>query len=142
LPRKLEDMLSGGQQKLFAETRGLLRRPRVLLLDEPTTGIDNIGINALAQALRPVMAGLTVILVDHKMMFVEAMSDQIVCVAGGKVAAVGTPRELDRPGSLYQELKQLERTLGTEDRKAAPDAAEASSTALAESDEVMELKPL
>ena len=142
LPRKLEDMLSGGQQKLFAVTRGLLRRPRVLLLDEPTTGIDNIGINALAQALRPVMAGLTVILVDHKMMFVEAMSDQIVCVAGGKVAAVGTPRELDRPGSLYQELKQLERALYSEVRESPREAARDAVVEALPDDDVMELKPL
>ena len=143
LPRKLEDMLSGGQQKLFAVTRGLLRRPRVLLLDEPTTGIDNIGINDLAQALRPVMAGLTVILVDHKMMFVDAMSDQIICLAGGKLAAVGTPRELDRPGSLFHELKQLERTLDTEARDSARDAVhEGASEALAEPADVLELKPL
>jgi ATP-binding cassette subfamily B protein len=144
LPRKLEDMLSGGQQKLFAVTRGLLRRPRVLLLDEPTTGVDTIGIDALAKVLKPVVAGLTVVLVDHRMSLVEAMSDQIVCLAGGKVAAVGSPKELDRPGTLFYELKQLERALGPEEGKAGKVAAVVS----AEPDEMaplemeMELKPI
>jgi ABC-type multidrug transport system ATPase subunit len=86
---------------------------------------------------------LTVVLVDHRMSLVEAMSDEIVCVAGGKLAAVGSPKELDRPGTLFYELKQLERTLGDDEGKggkAAP-AAVAAVAAL-EEEEPGELQSL
>jgi hypothetical protein len=109
LPRKLETLISGGQQKLFAVTRGLLRKPRVLLIDEPTTGIDNIGIAELSKFLRPACQGVTAIVVDHKMSFVGQFADVICCMDGGRFADVGTPAELDRPGTLYHQLKELER---------------------------------
>jgi ABC-type multidrug transport system fused ATPase/permease subunit len=109
LPRKLETILSGGQQKLFAVTRGLLRKPRVLLIDEPTTGIDNIGIAELSKFLRPACEGVTAIVVDHKMSFVGQFADVVCCLDEGRFADVGAPPELDRPGTLYHQLKELER---------------------------------
>jgi ATP-binding cassette subfamily B protein len=109
LPRKLETIISGGQQKLFAVTRGLLRKPRVLLIDEPTTGIDNIGIAELSKFLRPACQGVTAIVVDHKMSFVSPFADIVCCMEEGRFADIGTPAELDRPGTLYHQLKELER---------------------------------
>ncbi|MBL8662187.1 MAG: ABC transporter ATP-binding protein [Candidatus Odyssella sp.] len=120
LPRKLETLISGGQQKLFAVTRGLLRKPRVLLIDEPTTGIDNIGIAELSKFLRPACQGVTAIVVDHKMSFVGQFADVICCMEEGRFADVGTPAELDRPGTLYHQLKELERN---EPAAGAPGAA-------------------
>jgi ATP-binding cassette subfamily B protein len=125
LPRKLETIISGGQQKLFAVTRGLLRKPRVLLIDEPTTGIDNIGIADLSKFLRPACQGVTAIVVDHKMSFVGRFADVICCMEEGRFADVGTPAELDRPGTLYHQLKELERAEPAEGAPGAPPIAEA-----------------
>jgi ATP-binding cassette subfamily B protein len=125
LPRKLETIVSGGQQKLFAVTRGLLRKPRVLLIDEPTTGIDNIGIAELSKFLRPACQGVTAIVVDHKMSFVGQFADVICCMEEGRFADVGTPAELDRPGTLYHQLKELERNEPAEGAHGAVPIAEA-----------------
>jgi len=121
LPRKLDLLISGGQQRLFAVTRGLLRRPRIFLLDEPTTGVDPIGRQHLVQTLRPALAGLTVILVDHDMEFVEAMSDEICCLANGRFVDVGPPAALDRPGTLFHELKSIRHEM--RDERAPPPGA-------------------
>jgi ABC-type multidrug transport system fused ATPase/permease subunit len=107
-----EVKLSGGEQKLFAVTRGLLRRPRVLLLDEPTAGLDADAIAELARTLKPVLAGQTVILVDHRMGFVAELADEVCCLEKGKFTAVGTLQEVDRAGTLFNRLKQKERLLG------------------------------
>jgi ABC-type multidrug transport system fused ATPase/permease subunit len=125
LPRKLETLISGGQQKLFAVTRGLLRKPRVLLIDEPTTGIDNIGIAELSKFLRPACQGVTAIVVDHKMSFVGPFADVICCMDEGRFADVGSPAELDRPGTLYHQLKELERSEPAEGAPGAAPIAEA-----------------
>ncbi len=125
LPRKLETLISGGQQKLFAVTRGLLRKPRVLLIDEPTTGIDNIGIAELSKFLRPACQGVTAIVVDHKMSFVGPFADAICCMEEGRFADVGSAAELDRPGTLYHQLKELERNEPAEGAMGAAPIAEA-----------------
>lgn len=125
LPRKLETQLSGGQQRLFAVTRGLLRRPRVLLIDEPTTGIDNIGIAELSKFLRPACEGVTTIVVDHKMSFVGQFADTVCCLEEGRFADVGSPADVDRPGTLYHQLKELERA---EPAEGAPGSAMVAET--------------
>jgi len=107
LPRKLDLLLSGGQQRLFAVTRGLLRKPRIFLLDEPTTGVDPIGKQLLVQTLRPALAGHTVLLVDHDMEFVAAMSDEVCCLANGRFVDVGPPEAVDRPGTLFHALTSI-----------------------------------
>lgn len=124
LPRKLDTIISGGQQKLFAVTRGLLRKPRVLLIDEPTTGIDNIGIAELSKFLRPACQGVTAIVVDHKMSFVGQFADTVCCLEEGRFADIGTPAALDRPGTLYHQLKELERLEPAEGAPGAPPVAE------------------
>jgi ATP-binding cassette subfamily B protein len=125
LPRKLETLLSGGQQKLFAVTRGLLRKPRVLLIDEPTTGIDNIGIAELAKFLKPACDGVTTIVVDHKMAFVGQFADIVCCLEDGRFTDIGPPAQLDRPGTLYHQLKELERL---EPEAGAPGAPPTAAT--------------
>jgi ABC-type multidrug transport system fused ATPase/permease subunit len=104
LPKASSEGLSGGQRRLLAVTRAFLLHPTILLLDEPTTGIDAIGRAEVAAVLREICQGLTVLLVDHDLAFICQFADWICCLEQGKFVEVGSPGELAcRPG-LFRDL--------------------------------------
>ena len=99
LPKASSEGLHGAQRRLLAVTRAFLLQPTILLLDEPTTGIDDIGRAQLAAILREICQGLTVLLVDHDVAFISQFADYICCLEQGKFTDVGSPVELaSRPG--------------------------------------------
>lgn len=104
LPRQVSEGLSGGQRRLLAVTRALLLRPTVLLLDEPTTGIDALGRKMLVQILRESCQDITVLLVDHDMDFVTQTADVICCLEEGRFSDVGSPQELIGRQNLFRSL--------------------------------------
>ena len=87
-------------------TRALLLEPRVLLLDEPTTGIDALGRQMLVSILRDACKDITVLLVDHDMDFVTQTADVICCLEEGRFSDQGSPDELLSRPSLFRSLKQ------------------------------------
>ena len=103
LPRN--EGLSGGERRVLNVTRSLIHRPRALLLDEPTTGVDAIGRQDLIRCLRQACGGMTVVLVDHDMNFVRDWADRICLLEGGRFVEEGTPQELlGREGSAFRRL--------------------------------------
>lgn len=104
LPRDVSQGLSGGQRRLFALTRALLASPSILLLDEPTTGVDSIGRRNIARILRENFSGCTILLVDHDMQFVRELADQVVCLEAGRVAVQGAPGALEDGDNLFARL--------------------------------------
>jgi ABC-type multidrug transport system fused ATPase/permease subunit len=98
--------LTGGQRRIFAVSRALLLKPTVLLLDEPTTGVDPIGRHEIFQTLSKACVGLTVLVVDQDMNFVEHFADQVCCLEDAKFADVGSPKELMARPSLFARLSQ------------------------------------
>jgi ATP-binding cassette subfamily B protein len=99
--------LSGGEKKLFALTRCLLRDPAFLLLDEPTTGMDNQEIAGLIPLMKQACKGKTVIVVEHTMPFVVQFCDHVIVLDNGRIMEEGSPQELlARPG-LFRELYEL-----------------------------------
>jgi ABC-type multidrug transport system fused ATPase/permease subunit len=104
LPRAQGEGLSGGERRLLSVTRGLLRKPSVLLLDEPTTGIDAIGRSMLADVLLEACRDMTVLLVDHDMDFVARVSHLVCCLEDGRFTAVGPPAELAARPTLFSRL--------------------------------------
>ena len=89
------ETLSGGQKRRVCVAIALVNDPEVLFLDEPTTGIDPAGRRALWALLEDLAAGgTTVFLTSHSMAEVERLSDRVGFLTGGRLVAVGTPREL------------------------------------------------
>jgi ABC-2 type transport system ATP-binding protein len=91
---RVEGYSRGMRQRLHI-ARGLLHRPEVLFLDEPSIGIDPVG----ARELRDTVAGLvehgtTVLLTTHYMFEADELCDRIAVIAGGRIVAAGTPDEL------------------------------------------------
>jgi ABC-2 type transport system ATP-binding protein len=88
--------LSGGQRRRLDIAMALTHRPRVLFLDEPTTGLDpgsRADLWALVRRLRD-EHGTTVFLTTHYLDEADALADRLVIVDGGVVAAEGTPSAL------------------------------------------------
>ena len=97
--------LSGGQKKLFAITRCLLRNPTILLLDEPTTGIDPSEKFELVSMMRQACAGRTVMVVDHDVVGWQVLfCDHIFVLNEGKLEQEGAPGDLLKRGGLFKEL--------------------------------------
>ena len=83
--------LSGGQKRRLAVGLSLVGRPRLVLLDEPTTGLDVEARHVLWQALRDYHAdGATVIVTSHYLEEIEALAQRVVVVGGGRVLADDT----------------------------------------------------
>jgi branched-chain amino acid transport system ATP-binding protein len=87
--------LSYGQQRLLELARSLVGEPRVLLLDEPSAGLDAAETDQLAALLTEVHGdGLPLVLVDHKIDFVEAVCSRVVVLQLGQVIADGPPADV------------------------------------------------
>lgn len=88
--------LSFGQQKLLEFAMALMNEPTVLLLDEPTAGINPTLINGLIDRLKKANTefGITLFIIEHNMRVIMNMADTIYCLAHGKLLAQGTPEEI------------------------------------------------
>lgn len=87
--------LSYGQRRILELARALFAEPRVLLLDEPSAGLNNAETDVLAVLLEELVSeGLTAILVDHKVDFVDRLCSRIVVLETGRVIANGSPQEI------------------------------------------------
>ena len=99
---------SGGQKRLIAMARCLLRRPEVLLLDEPTENLDADQRVRLTRIIREYARERTCIVISHDMDFIAAVSDRILVLQGGKVAQEGTHDQLLESGGLYRQLYEAQ----------------------------------
>jgi ATP-binding cassette subfamily B protein len=95
----------------LALARGLLQGCPVLVLDEPTTGLDAQSEHALLETLRQVASGRTTVIITHRMAAAMA-ADQIVVLDAGRVVERGTHHRLITGGGLYAEMCRLQGITG------------------------------
>ena len=87
--------LSGGQKQRFSIACALVNEPRVLFLDEPTTGLDPQAKRNLWNLVRDLNnSGMTIVLTTHNMEEAEELCDRLAIMDQGKIIAEGSPREL------------------------------------------------
>ena len=90
--------LSGGMKRRLTIARSLINEPEILLLDEPTTGLDPQARHVVWDRLfRLKQQGVTLVLTTHYMDEAEQLCDRLVVMDGGRIAAEGSPRELIGP---------------------------------------------
>jgi ABC-type Mn2+/Zn2+ transport system ATPase subunit len=117
--------LSGGQQQRAFVARAIAQEPKLLLLDEPTTGVDAATEEALRRIVRELVAsGLPVLMATHDLDRVQEWFDRLL-VVDRRVLALGTPREVVESGA-YSAIREHTHTHGHLRHDHEPHAAHAS----------------
>jgi ABC-type Fe3+/spermidine/putrescine transport system ATPase subunit len=104
LAARLPAQLSGGQRQRVALARALVKRPRVLLLDEPLSALDRQIRGEMQIELKRLQhqVGITFVVVTHDQEEAMTMADRIAVMSDGRIEQVGAPQELyDRPGTRF-----------------------------------------
>jgi ABC-type multidrug transport system fused ATPase/permease subunit len=99
---------SGGQKRLIALARCLLRKPEVLLLDEPTENLDADQRARLTGVIRGYAKDRTCLVISHDMDFIAAVADRILVIEHGRIAQQGDHRTLIEQGGLYKRLYEAQ----------------------------------
>ncbi|MBX6389507.1 MAG: ATP-binding cassette domain-containing protein [Frankia sp.] len=117
----LDDLPAGaltyGQQRLLELARALAGRPRALLLDEPSAGLNDAETEQLAGLIRELRGdGLAIVVIDHKIDFIDSICDVVGVLELGRMVASGPP------GEVWRDPKVVSAYLGTAlEPQAAPD---------------------
>jgi ABC-type multidrug transport system fused ATPase/permease subunit len=104
VPRDKTSGPSGGERRRIALARALLRDSSIVLLDEPSTGIDALTRRTIDKTLKIALAGRTAVLVDMDVELVRHVAHHVVVLDGGVVAEQGGPDELVAAGGLFASM--------------------------------------
>lgn len=98
--------LSGGQQQRLAIASTLAMRPRILVMDEPTSNLDPLGKEEVFEIAARLNRdeGLTVVLAEHEVEVLAEYADRVIVLDGGTIVANGTPREVFQQVDLLAEI--------------------------------------
>lgn len=103
--------LSGGQKQRVAIARALAMEPEIMLFDEPTSALDPELIGGVLRVMRQLAEEhMTMVVVTHEMQFARDVSDRILFMDAGVVAAQGNPEEIFRQAKLPRLLEFLNRS--------------------------------
>jgi ABC-type multidrug transport system fused ATPase/permease subunit len=98
--------LSGGERQRIGIARAIVRDPRILILDEATSHLDNESERLIQVAMEKVTKGRTCFIIAHRLTTVRK-ADMVVVFAGGGIEAVGTHEELWNSSETYRNLHGL-----------------------------------
>ena len=104
--------LSGGQRQRIAIARAAIRQASIIILDEPTTGLDNASGRAVNTAFEHLTQGKTTFIISHDLQAVKN-ADLILYLEGGRILERGTHGELMGLGGHYATLYRMQTTVGT-----------------------------
>ena len=111
--------LSGGQRQRIAIARAFIRDTPILILDEPSTGLDAESTDLVLQALRKLMKDKTTIIISHELNLIRN-ADKIIVIKEGQIEQMGTHDELIRAGGLYANLYIMQSGQRAMDNNALP----------------------
>jgi len=104
--------LSGGQKQRFSVATTLINKPKVIFLDEPTTGLDSQARRNLWELIKEIKAGgTTVIITTHYMDEAEYLCDRIAIIDSGNIVALATPDQLvdDLVASGFERIREVKK---------------------------------
>jgi phospholipid/cholesterol/gamma-HCH transport system ATP-binding protein len=121
MEQKYPSELSGGMQKRTALARALIRHPNILMLDEPTTGLDPTRTAAIHELVRSTQQrfGLSAVMVSHDVPQVFEVSDRVAFMHQGKIEVTGTVQEVMNSGNENFRRFLAGRASGEEERPAS-----------------------
>jgi branched-chain amino acid transport system ATP-binding protein len=89
------ESLSGGERRQVAIGRGLMRRPRLLIIDEPSLGLAPVVVQTVYEAIAEIAAGdVSILLVEENFTHIEEIADRVCVLEMGRIVRTGTPSEL------------------------------------------------
>jgi ATP-binding cassette subfamily C protein CydC len=100
--------LSGGERQRLAVARALLKDAPLLIMDEATANLDTVTERELLAAIRNLMRGRTTLVVTHRLVALEEMTE-IMVLDEGRIVECGTHEELARAGGLYRRMLDVQR---------------------------------
>ena len=87
-------LLSGGQQEMVAVARGLMARPKLLVMDEPCQGLSPIMVKEIGGIIRDIKAeGMTILLVEHNVSIALGVADKVYILQNGRMRYEGNPND-------------------------------------------------
>ena len=108
--------VSGGQKQRLCIARALLKKPKILILDDSTSAVDTRTDALIRRALREFMPETTKIIIAQRISSVED-ADKIIVMDGGRIDAIGTHEELLRSNKIYREVYDSQQKGGGEDEQ-------------------------
>jgi branched-chain amino acid transport system ATP-binding protein len=101
---ELADRLSFGEQRFLSIARTVISRPALILMDEPTVGLDNDGLAKLTELMRLLVSayGATVLLVEHNMETVMSVSQRVILLVQGAVVIAGAPEQVRNSPTMLE----------------------------------------
>ena len=106
--------VSGGQKQRLCIARALLKKPKILILDDSTSAVDTKTDALIRKAFREEIPDTTKIIIAQRVSSIED-ADQIIVLDGGKIAGVGTSEELLKTNEIYREVYESQMKGGEED---------------------------
>lgn len=108
--------VSGGQKQRLCIARALLKKPKILILDDSTSAVDTRTDAMIRKALREFIPDTTKIIIAQRISSVQD-ADRVIVMEGGSINAIGTHKELMAANDIYREIYESQNKAGDDDEE-------------------------